>query len=463
MVKTPRTRHSQGSKEPVTIDLSPGEVSRVKAEAEKSGASSSDQSGPNTVAEAVEEGKSAEVKAETQSETGGATAAKPAEAKPSAVAGSSKPADGAGSTASDASKAGAASSAASSSSQSFGRKEPPSQPPPTARRGSSGGGLLAGLAGGVVALLLAGGLIYSGAVPLPGNEASQEPDPGPVMAVLEEEIAALRDQIAAMPAASAEDPELQGRLSETEETVSTFASELYSLRDEVQQLGAQPGGDAASVDLAPLEERITALSRQLDASREAQAATASRLDSIEETLATLSGRVEEAAEQPATARIIAASALKAAIDRGMPFSTELETYLSLASDASAASGLREMASGGVPTRTQIAAESDAAANAMIAAGRTEDPNAGILDRLTSSAMGLVQVRPIGMVEGEDVPAIAARLDAAVQAGDYERALAEYDTLPAEAKAAGQAFIEKVRARLAADSLVNDALAAALQN
>ena len=100
---------------------------------------------------------------------------------------------------------------------------------------------------------------------------------------------------------------------------------------------------------------------------------------------------------------------------------------------------------------------------MIAAGRTEDPNAGILDRLTSSGMGLVQVRPIGMVEGEDVPAIAARLDAAVQAGDYERALTEYDTLPAEAKAAGQAFIEKVRARLAADSLVDEALATALQN
>ena len=38
MVKTPRTHHSKTVREPVTIDLQPGEVSRVKAEAEKADA-----------------------------------------------------------------------------------------------------------------------------------------------------------------------------------------------------------------------------------------------------------------------------------------------------------------------------------------------------------------------------------------------------------------------------------------
>ena len=68
-----------------------------------------------------------------------------------------------------------------------------------------------------------------------------------------------------------------------------------------------------------------------------------------------------------------------------------------------------------------------------------------------------------MVEGEGVPAIVARLDAAVQAGDYERALAEYDALPEPSKTAGVGFIEKVRARQNADRLIDDALAAALAN
>ena len=77
-------------------------------------------------------------------------------------------------------------------------------------------------------------------------------------------------------------------------------------------------------------------------------------------------------------------------------------------------------------------------------------------------MGLVQVRPVGMVEGDGVPEIVARLDAAVQAGDYQRALAEYDALPPEAKAAGEGFIARLRARQTADQLVDEALAAALK-
>jgi hypothetical protein len=131
-------------------------------------------------------------------------------------------------------------------------------------------------------------------------------------------------------------------------------------------------------------------------------------------------------------------------------------------DAPQLEELRALAAAGVPTRAQISAESDAAANAMIAASRPVDPEAGIVDRLMGSMMGLVQVRPIGMVEGEGVPEIAARLDAAVRAGDYERAIAEYETLPVEARAAGEAFIAKVRARHAADRLVDAALAAALK-
>ncbi|MEO3389400.1 phage tail protein [Mesorhizobium sp. CAU 1741] len=471
MVKTPRTRHSKSSREPVTIDLTPGEVSRRKAEAEASDAPSPVSAGAGTVADAVEDAKAAEVTAETKPETADAAEPKRSDSKTSVPTGTGTASaerqasrDSASTPSSDTPRTGA-SATASSSSQTFGRKESASStPPPVApERRSSGSGLLAGVAGGAIALLVAGGLYYSGALPNQGGDDVLQSDPGPAIAALESEIAALREEIAEATTPSAGDPDMQGRLSETEQSVSSFADELYSLREDVQQLGAQSGTEGASVDLAPLEDRITTLSDELDAAREAQTAASSRLDAIEETIATLSGRVDEAADQPATALIIAASALKAAIDRGMPFTTELETYLSLAPDAAQVAELNEMAADGVPTRTEIAAESDAAANAMIAAGRTEDPDAGILDRLTSSAMGLVQVRPVGMVEGEDVPAITARLDAAIQAGDYERAVTEYETLPDDAKAAGAAFMDKVRARLAADGLVDQALSTALQN
>ena len=105
---------------------------------------------------------------------------------------------------------------------------------------------------------------------------------------------------------------------------------------------------------------------------------------------------------------------------------------------------------------------NAAADAMVQAGRTVDPNAGFLDRLWQSAQSLIKVRPVGEIEGTGVPATVARIEAAVAAGDYAKALAEYETLPADAKAAGAAFMGKVRTRLAADQAVDKALAAALR-
>ena len=50
MVKTPRTRHSKVSREPVTIDLGPEEVSRIKAD--QGEASEEKTAGPNPTTEA---------------------------------------------------------------------------------------------------------------------------------------------------------------------------------------------------------------------------------------------------------------------------------------------------------------------------------------------------------------------------------------------------------------------------
>lgn len=439
MVKTPRTRHSRTEKDPVTIDLAPDEVSRVTAQAEAQ---------PETEA--------------TEAETPAATSD---DAMAFGRGDTETPTQG---TPNDAV-----------------RTEPAAQP---VRRG---GGLIAGLAGGVAAIAIAAGLQFAGLLPgVTPQPAPAAPDHGPAIAALEAEIAGLKNALAAIPAPGEGDEALDARIAGIEERVTELASGLETLRGEVERPDARPEtAEGAPVDLSPFEERIAALETalgdmrettapaaalaaveqalaslrdELAAGRDGQAAAASRLDALEAAVATLTGRVDEQAEAPATAIIIAASSLKAAIDRGTPFTTELDTYAALAPDAPGLDELRALAASGVATRAQIAAQSDAAANAMIAAARPVDPDAGIVDRLMGSMMGLVQVRPIGTVEGAGVPEIAARLDAAVQAGDYERALAEYETLPAEARAAGERFIERLLARHTADRLVDAALAAALR-
>ena len=56
----------------------------------------------------------------------------------------------------------------------------------------------------------------------------------------------------------------------------------------------------------------------------------------------------------------------------------------------------------------------------------------------------------------------ARLEAAIREGDYGRALSEYETLPPAAQAAGADFMDGVRARHDADTIVDEALTRALR-
>jgi hypothetical protein len=370
------------------------------------------------------------------------------------------------------------------------------QPP---RRGSLSL-VAAGIVGGVVVLVGAGALQYAGVLPAPGSPAGQAEPAG--LAELRTELAALRDQVAAGGSVGQADPAQAARLDEVAATVEQLRTDVADLRSAISQgdggdaaglqaldqrmsdleaamasLGAASGaGVGEAVDLAPLTERLDAVeSRIAEVSRTAQAASEAsaglpdRITALDERLAAFDGRLaelarelEEQASNPRIALAIAAAGLKAAIDRGDPFMTELETYASIAPDAPEIADLRDLAASGVPTRAAISQEVNAAASRMIAAAAPSGDGAGFFGRLLDSMQSVVKVRPIGDVEGDDVGAIVARLEAAIRAGDYDRAVSEYESLPEPARQAGAAFIADVKARQTADALVERALAGALR-
>ncbi|WP_187968777.1 COG4223 family protein [Aquibium microcysteis] len=371
---------------------------------------------------------------------------------------------------------------------------------PTRRGGLSL--VAAGIVGGVVVLVGAGVLQYAGVLPAPGSSA----DPGEPagLAELRGELAALRDQVAAggTGTGAGADPAQTARLEELSGALDQVRTDLAGLRSAVSQ---GEGGDAAglqaldqrmteleasvaslgqaggagggeTVDLAPLtdrigavEGRVTELARTAQAASDAVSGLPDRIAALDERMAAIDGRVtdlsarlEEQASNPRIALAIAAAGLKAAIDRGDPFMTELETYASIAPDAPGIAELRDLAASGVPTRAAISQAANAAANRMIAAAAPAADDAGFFGRLLDSMQSVVKVRPIGDVEGDDVGAIVARLEAAVRAGDYDRAITEYESLPEAARQAGAGFIADVRARQSADTLVERALAGALR-
>lgn len=392
------------------------------------------------------------------------------------------------------------------------RAAPPSPPRTGDAQGTAGGQagkpahrrsslalVAAGFVGGLVVLAGAGALQYAGVLPVPGSSA--EPGEPAGLAELRSELAALRDQVAAGGNGAEADPAQAARLDELFAALDQVRTDVADLRSSISRgeggdaaglqaldqrmaeleasvasLGQAGGAGGQTVDLAPLTDRLGAVESEVaELARTAQAASDAvtglpeRVAALDQRLATLDGRVTELAAQlqeqasnPRIALAIAAAGLKAAIDRGDPFMTELETYASIAPDAPEIADLRGLAASGVPTRAAISQAVNDAANRMIAAAVPAAENAGFFDRLLDSMQSVVKVRPIGEVEGDDAGAIVARLESAIRAGDYDRAVSEYETLPEPARQAGAGFIADVRARQTADALVEKALSAALR-
>lgn len=462
MVKTPRTRHSRTEREPQTIELGPDEVSRLEGEAARQ-----TDAAPGEAEASAGPSSDEKVSGAPETDTGTEPAAKEFEAVQTQAARAGE-------------AAGPASPASSSASSSGPRPAAETAAKPT--RGSALG---AGLVGGIVALAAAGALQYAGLLGAPG--ATQGAVTPSVPEEVTEQIAGLRSEIEALKAATP--PDIGGVTSQVEglsQALDAVRADVASLKEAVESGGAGesaavdalntkiaeiesriaaigPGEDTAGAeDIAALGERIASVETLAKAASEAGTGLAGRLGALEQSVSTLAGKVDAQAGQPKIALAIAASALKSAIERGAPFQSEIETLAAIAPDAPGLGELRSYAENGVATRADLIAETDAAAKAMIAAANPPPANAGFFERLLSSAESLVSVRPIGAVEGPGVPETVARMEVALKAGDLAQAIAEFDTLPEAAKAAGAPFADKVRARLAVEQLADQAIAAAMQ-
>ncbi len=469
MVKTPNMRHSKSRREPVTIDLQAESVATPKP-AEAARSPEATKATETTRPAAVAPGMSPQVRPIEPE-----TATRPAVETTRPAFGRDAGKDAASSTASQPSKP---EEPAASAPRDPAKPGPAASTPPRAaaaepRQGGRASAIVAGLIGGVVALAGGGALQWAGVLPSFGDNSQ---------AALESRINELQSQVAALPAPV----DYTGRLDALDQQVKqasqaitasgveaaqAFDQRIKAVEDglDAAKTAISAASGAAAVDLAPVNERIALIETGLtDATNAARAAASSaadadnRIAALEKTVGDISGKVAEQAQQPNAALAIAASALKAAIDRGDPFTTEVETFAAIAPSAPELGQLRQMAATGVASRAAIEAALPAAASAMASAGKAQDPNAGFLDKLISSAQSLVDVRPVGMVEGEGAAEIVARMEVHIKAGDYAAAVAEYDKLPEAAKAAGASFIGMVKARQAADGLADAMLANALK-
>lgn len=224
----------------------------------------------------------------------------------------------------------------------------------------------------------------------------------------------------ATPRAPASDPVVLGRLGATEQAVKSIA------------------------------DNVAALSRRSDSVDGALRDTNARLDKLSAALVELQTTVRAAAvgSDRAVRLAVAAVTLRAAVERGTPFTAELATVKALASNTSTLAALEPFAAAGLPSDAALGQELVGIVQPMLRAGGGEPSSAGggFLERLQANAEKLVRIRPIDEVRGDDRGAILARIEQRAARADVAGALAELDKLPPAARGPAQGWIAKARAR-----------------
>ncbi|MHA1134291.1 MAG: COG4223 family protein [Alphaproteobacteria bacterium] len=228
-----------------------------------------------------------------------------------------------------------------------------------------------------------------------------------------------------------------------------------------ETLAKTAGADGASIaglkkEVAGLEAKLKALTEaelgKGEASRLAPevAELDERLDRLESTLPPLLEAVDkEAADTKAATLAMAFANLRASVDAGRPYATELSTLAALSPGAGDIGPLLEYEDDGIPTLRQLTVSFKETRDKVPAAPSADDDT--FLNRLMSSAESLVKVKRVdGAAEGATPDAVLARAEAKLAQGDLAAAAAEVGTLQGPARTAFAKWLDQARARLDAE-------------
>jgi hypothetical protein len=276
---------------------------------------------------------------------------------------------------------------------------------------------------------------------------------------------ALSSQQAAL-ATQRPDAALASRLAAAEAEAKTLGDSLAALNRRVDGIAATTGNALARADAATAAVEAAKSAAQqsgvqradLDALANRVAAiegAMNRLAAIESGVKALSENLAKIERRPASAddraarTTVAAEALRAAVERGVPYQAELAAVKSLGVDDGVLAPLEPFAADGVPSVALLARELTALTPALVRASGVAPSEDSFLGKLQANAQKLVRVSPVDAPPGDDAGAIVARVDVAARRSDIAAAVAEIARLPEAARALAAPWVKKAETREAA--------------
>lgn len=143
-----------------------------------------------------------------------------------------------------------------------------------------------------------------------------------------------------------------------------------------------------------------------------------------------------------------AELLRDKLVRGASLKTELEGLRRLGVEPAKLAPLQAVADG-APTDSVLAADFEAVRSKVLAAAAPAGEHESAADRLLAHLRGLVQVRDLNGMTGDDPQALVARIEADSRRGDVNDALAAFAELPEPSRRVASAWASAAEARQAA--------------
>jgi hypothetical protein len=253
-------------------------------------------------------------------------------------------------------------------------------------------------------------------------------------------------------------PAAADRMTAAEAQIKSLADSVMALAHRVDDIAASSQSVAKSAEAAADAAKNTAQSN-IDGLTNRIAPLESAVKALSDSLA----HPAAGANDQAARLTIAAEALRAAVERGAPYQTELTALQALGVDQNTAAPLSPYAAAGVPSAAALAHELSALTPALQHAADTAPGETGFLGRIENSAQRLVRITPVDAPVGNDPAAVIARITLDAARDDIIAALNDIAALPDSAKAATADWVQKAQACNAAIAatrqIAADALAA----
>ena len=257
--------------------------------------------------------------------------------------------------------------------------------------------------------------------------------------------------------AAAETGLMRAQIVKTEQRIGALEKALGEANAKVGQLAAGgEEGQALKQQLAAVTERLSRLEAR-PAGAAAPEAMRETLDPLTAKLADLEGKLSGLANAQADLQTNGRAAalavsfynLRRAANEGRPYAAELRSVTQMSPvplDLGALDARREQ---GIPSLGQLGAEFNAAANDALDA-ENQPADQSMASEIWSKAKSFIRVRRKGDVPGDTAPAILARVEHRLNAGDLAASIQEAVQLKDAAAVAFSPWLEKLKARHAAD-------------